>query len=334
MPISVRIPSEKIMTITINWSLAAFSCPTWSTNADESTIRSSLASLDAWNSSLHWWFGFWTFWVAFGVALEVVFVILEYQEELHDLRRCMLHPPRRPNTALFVLGLLGAGLVAAGVSGEFWKESQIAAVETCIRKGNDALFLLLSKEAGDAKASSASAEASAKAADVSAGNAKEKVGAVAKTAGQIDAELKQMQWMLSARSVRNFAALIDDLKQYKGQVVHLGSYNTDDSPGLCEGLLYAAQKAELDARDECGISLPLRSPATGMVVSGPNVQQTLDISKMLLHSVNVGIAGVVSAVKAPELSIFVGIRPSFMIGPGIGKQIPKNKKTNKAKAKP
>jgi len=62
---------------------------------------------------------------------------------------------------LFVLGLFGAGLVAAGVSGEFWKESQIAAVETCIRKGNDALFLLLSKEAGDAAASAKIAHAEA-----------------------------------------------------------------------------------------------------------------------------------------------------------------------------
>jgi hypothetical protein len=171
MPISVRIPTENMMAIAINWSLAKCSCPSWSANADESALRSSLASLDTCNSSLHWWFGFWTFLVAFGVALEVVFVVWEYWEELHDLRRCLIHPPKRPTTALFVLGLLGAGLVAAGVSGEFWKESQIATVETCIRKGNDALFLLLSKEAGNAQASATRAEASAKTADKVAGKA-------------------------------------------------------------------------------------------------------------------------------------------------------------------
>jgi hypothetical protein len=142
-----------MMTIAINWGLAKCSCPSWSANADESALRSSLAGLDACNSSLHWWFGFFTFLVAFGVALEVFFVVWEYLEELHDLRRCLIPPPKSPNAALFVLGLFGAGLVAAGVSGEFWKESQIATVETCIRRGNDTLFLLLSKEAGDAKSS-------------------------------------------------------------------------------------------------------------------------------------------------------------------------------------
>jgi hypothetical protein len=97
--------------------------------------------------------GFWTLLVALGVILEVVYVVGEYLEELHDFRRGIIHPPERPNTTLFVLGLLGAGLVAAGVSGELWKESQIAKLETCIRKGNDALFLILSKEAGDAATS-------------------------------------------------------------------------------------------------------------------------------------------------------------------------------------
>jgi hypothetical protein len=67
-----------MMTIAINWGLAKCSCPSWSANADESALRSSLAGLDACNSSLHWWFGFFTFLVAFGVALEVFFVVWEY----------------------------------------------------------------------------------------------------------------------------------------------------------------------------------------------------------------------------------------------------------------
>jgi hypothetical protein len=147
----------QVLLIAINWSLAKCSCPSWSAHRDESALRSSLASLDDCNASLHWWLGFWTFLVALGVVLEVVFVVWEYLDELHDFRRGIIHAPERPQTLLFVLGLLGAGLVAAGVSGEFWKESQIATVETCIRKGNDSLFLLLSKEAGDAAASAKTA---------------------------------------------------------------------------------------------------------------------------------------------------------------------------------
>src|ERR1700733_6619825 len=110
MPISVKIPIENMVATAINWNLATCSCPSWSANADESALRSAAASLDACNSSLHWWFGFWTCLVAFGVVLEVVFVVWEYLEERHDLRRCLLHPPRRPTFSLFVLGLFGAGL--------------------------------------------------------------------------------------------------------------------------------------------------------------------------------------------------------------------------------
>jgi hypothetical protein len=189
MPISVKIPTDNMMTIAINWSLAKCSCPSWSANADESALRSSLASLDTCNSSLHWWLGFWTFLVAFGVALEVIFVVWEYLEELHDLRRCLIHPPKRPTAALFVLGLLGAGLVAAGVSGEFWKESQIATVETCIRKGNDTLFLWLSKEAGDASASAKTAHEEAGAATTASEKAQDKAGAVAKQAEELKRDL-------------------------------------------------------------------------------------------------------------------------------------------------
>jgi len=128
---------------------------------DESALRMALASLDDCSSSLHWLLGFWTFVVVAGVALELVFVIWEYLDDLHDFRRGFVHPPNKPSVSLFVLGFLGAGLVAVGVSGELYAESRIGTVETCIRKGNDSLFLLLSKEAGDAAASARTAHAEA-----------------------------------------------------------------------------------------------------------------------------------------------------------------------------
>jgi hypothetical protein len=156
-----------------NWILAKYSCPAWNSDTDESALRNLLANLEDSSSSLHFWLGFCTLLVAVGVALEVVFVVWEYVDELHEFRRGIVRPPDRPITTLFVLGLFGAGLVAAGVSGELWKESQIATVETCIRKGNDMLFLLLSKEAGDAKTNSEIAGTAAKAAKEDAKAAKD-----------------------------------------------------------------------------------------------------------------------------------------------------------------
>ena len=124
---------------------------------DESALRIFVASLEASRSTLHWWLEFWTFLVVAGVALEVVFVVWEYVEELHDFNRGIIHPPERPGRLLFALGLLGAALVASGVAGELYAESKIETVETRIRKANDELFSLLSTEASNAAASAKTA---------------------------------------------------------------------------------------------------------------------------------------------------------------------------------
>jgi hypothetical protein len=155
--ITIRMPRKKMQAMLINWILAKCSCPSWSANTDESALRIALASLDDCKSSLHWWLGFFTVWVVVGVALELVFVVWEYVDELHDFRRGIVHPPDRPNRLLFALGFFATGLVALGVGGELYAESKIATVETCIRKGDDALFLLLSAEASDAAKSAKTA---------------------------------------------------------------------------------------------------------------------------------------------------------------------------------
>jgi hypothetical protein len=130
--------------------------------SDLKTLLDNLDKLELSRSSLHGWLHFWTFLVVVGVALEVVFVIWEYAEELHDFRRGIVHPPEKPNMLLFVLGLLGAGLVASGVAGELYIDVQAGKVETEIRKLNELRVSLLSKEAGDAKTSATEAEGAAK----------------------------------------------------------------------------------------------------------------------------------------------------------------------------
>src|SRR5579864_7161922 len=115
---------------------------------DESALRILLANLEGSQSSLHGWLEFWTVLVVIGVVLEVVFVIWDYFEHLQDFRRGTIHSPGRPNLLLSVLGLLGATLVAVGVSGELYEETKIEHVETQIRTANDELYLFLSKEAG------------------------------------------------------------------------------------------------------------------------------------------------------------------------------------------
>lgn len=145
---------------------------------DESALKILLDNLEMSRSSLHGWLHFWTFLVVVGVALEVVFVVWEYAEDIHDFRRGIVHPPEKPSVLLLVLGLLGAGLVAVGVAGELYIDVQAGKVETGIRKANEPRISLLTKEAGDAKKSAdgaalaaSSANSSALAAGVEAGKA-------------------------------------------------------------------------------------------------------------------------------------------------------------------
>jgi hypothetical protein len=89
MQIAVTMPINKMHTIAMSWNVAKCSCPSWNASMDESALRRALASLYDCSSSLHWRLGFWTSLVVAGVALEIVFVVWEYVEDLHDCRRCL-----------------------------------------------------------------------------------------------------------------------------------------------------------------------------------------------------------------------------------------------------
>jgi hypothetical protein len=120
---------------------------------DESALRTLLENLERSQSSLHGWLEFWTTLVIVGVALEIIFVVWEYREDLHDFRRGIVHPPEKPITLRFVLGLFASVLIVVGVGGELYAGAKLERVETRIRGANDELYLLLSREAGDAKTS-------------------------------------------------------------------------------------------------------------------------------------------------------------------------------------
>jgi len=304
---------------------------------DESALRALIASLEASSSSDHWWLEVCTALVAIGVLFEVIFVIWEYVDQLHDFRGGIVHPPERPNMLLFALGLLGAGLVAIGVAGEFRFEAKIESTETSIRKANDDLFLLLSKEAGDAKTSAANAEASAKAADVAAGNAQDKVEKVAKRAEEIDAQLALTQLLTSARHVDNIKTLTDQMGKFKGRTVVLASYNADSEEyGLCFVLKSIVHDAGMNPIDQCGTWLSNGAPATGISVRGPNDDDVMSMAGMISRTgrlmVQSGPLG--NAPKPSTLVILVGPKPPFEIGQSRGVKVSKTKARSKKSDKP
>src|SRR5271166_1013692 len=139
---------------------------------DESTLKVLISNLERSRATLDSWLFVFTLFVVVGVVLEVVFVIWEYRDELHDWRRGIVHPPEKPSVALLIFGLLGAGLVAIGVTGELYIGAKIGAKETSIREANDQRASLLSKLAGDAAKSAKTAHDEAAAAKKDSNEAK------------------------------------------------------------------------------------------------------------------------------------------------------------------
>ena len=85
-----------------------------------------------------------------GVAVELVVIVVEHRHAMHDFRRGVVHPPDRPSRWLLAFGLLGAGLVAIGVAGEFSVHMKAGRVETETRDATEKLVSIAEERAADA----------------------------------------------------------------------------------------------------------------------------------------------------------------------------------------
>jgi hypothetical protein len=226
--------------------------------------------------------------------------------------------------ALELMCLVKTNSISGTLIGSLSDEAQKADVkaQSALDKSNTA----------DTKAGEALSKSMA--ATDAAGKAHEKVAATAKRAEEIDADLALTQYLMSARSITDLDSMVGGLKQYKGQRLIVDSYANDaEITGLCSALGYAAHKAEMDVTQECGNKWTMGGTSTGVVISGPDVQETMDIARLLLKTANLGPGGAVSAIKAPVLTIFVGARPPFMTGQARGVKAPTVKKNAKHQPK-
>ena len=246
-------------------------------------------------------------------------------------------------------GRLGLILVVIGVVGEWRYGAKLEDAQNALHKLDIAELTAAEREAGDAaksaKAAHDEADAAQKSSDKAlktsnaaieaAGRGLGKAEAVAKRAEQVDAELAQAEFLMSARYVQNRDALSSKLtERFKNREVFLRSYVGDQEAwGLCTELWYVTHSAEMNPVDECGraqLEVPMASP---LVVSGPDIKETLDIGGMLATVGRVS-GGVISGIKAPRLTIFVGDKSPFRIGQARGVKAPTKKQTKKQNAKP
>lgn len=185
----------------------------------ELDLRRLLNNLETSRASLHGWLHFWTLLVVVGVALEVISLVWEYVKELNDFKRGEIHAPEKPSLVLFTVGFLGIALVVAGVSGELYIDVRAETIETGIRKANDDLLALISKEARDAETSAEGAadaasiaKARADEADIAAGKAQHKVGEVGKQADDLLKKYVAAEKELEATFMRTRPRMIHDNK--------------------------------------------------------------------------------------------------------------------------
>ena len=86
-------------------------------------------------------------------------------------------------------------------------------------------------------------------------------------------------------------------------------------------------------KDTCCGLVAIGTPSTGIVVSGPDVLETMALAQIIAHTSNLGPGGVVSGIKAPEFNILVGAKPPFTIWQARGVKVQKKTPNNKI-AKP
>lgn len=172
---------------------------------DALALRDQLNNLEALRSSLHSLFRFWEWMVVLGLVIDLIVIVKEFRDDWQDFRRGEIHAPERPNTLILILGLLGTGLIAFGISRELSIDSRIEGVETQIRGVNEQLFGRISQEAEEASSASATAKSDAKTANEQvdaakkvSGEAQTKADAATKRADELNNQLATTEKQLEA----------------------------------------------------------------------------------------------------------------------------------------
>jgi hypothetical protein len=153
-----------------------------------SALESSLKTLEG--SSTPWeWVAIVSAFVVFaGIIGEIIVIVSEYFEDLHDWRQGVVFwvwrvvlPPGRPPRWRFCFDIVATVVVLLGVLGEASASLKLASINSLLRSktselraDSDQLLALITQEAGDAKSSAKSAGISANDAGTNAGIAQEK----------------------------------------------------------------------------------------------------------------------------------------------------------------
>ena len=197
-----------------------------SISALESSLKTSEGSSGRWET-LAW---SCAFAVGIGIVGELVVIISEYRDDLHDWRRGAVFwvwgkvcPPDRPPQWRFWFDIVATVLVLVGVFGEAGASMQLASINSqlrsttsLLRAKSDQLLALVTLEAG-------SAASSAERANVAAGKAQKTVEVVSKEA----VALERRGTLLMEPKVRT--RFKSHIAAFKGQLFDLSTCRMRES---------------------------------------------------------------------------------------------------------
>jgi hypothetical protein len=223
---------------------------------NEAALRLLISDLEHRLSSLDGWLHFWTILVILGCAGELYFVVHEYREDhkiWFNAKTRGLKLPEKPSFKTLICEVLSVAFVVIGISGELDVDRKSGDLQLQLREANGSLFLLLEKEAGDAKDSAKSA---------------------AEQADKAMRDLVATEYVLSDRGIGNENALRKALARFKGERIKVESYKDDDEAyAFCKQLsaIIAQPKLGLKPVSSCdGYLEPRDRKERGIIVMAPN----------------------------------------------------------------
>lgn len=337
---------------------AAFPTDASALEASISALRSSISALDNSIKTLEGSSGRWetAAWccailVGIGIVGELVVIVSEYRDDLHDWRRGagfwawrVVLPPDRPPRWRFWFDIVATILVLAGVFGEAGASMKLGSINnqlrlktSVLRAKSDELLALITQEAGSAADSAKRAQGSADAAGKMADSVHKKVDAVGKQADGIDQELAMAQFLLEPRKVFSPTGLKIQFAPFKGKTILFRSYfNDSDGYFLCSELVDVANAAEVVAVDGCN-TVPVKFPISlGINVFAPDEKTMLALNQIMAGVTPFGSAG---DTHVQAIVVFVGRKNTFHVGEtaqtrDAQKRATAMKKTERRKASP
>lgn len=264
---------------------------------DASALVRELDNLEKSWSSLDWWLNFWSILVVVGVAVEVILLLIEYAHERREFKRGVIHSPEKPDPLLLLTGMLGAGLVAVGVAGEFRMHVRAGKVETEMRDVSRRQVSIAEREAKTAG---------------------ERASANEKMAAQLEGENLKLRQTIQPRSLtlQQQRAIGDALRPFRGTYVQVWSLMHDpEGYFLGEEIVAAFRHGSLAVQDVTGKYTDSNGADVGVGIACPDAEQSF--AKAVRKSLALIPFDHVALIKPRPLISDAGIGKSFQPAPNF-----------------